>query len=754
MGVKYRLNYTEFKTNNNIRVDIDVPSYSGEILTVRGVGGNACTIEYDGGNGDDVFEDFIVGSQATISILQGGVVDVEELQLADDLTVRVRKYDNDVLNWSGFLVPDGIQSPIRGHVNYELNLTATDGLKSSDGINFMYTNPQGINIDGYVSEIRCPLNMIRQALNNIGNVLPIRWSCAMKSVIDGSKDFFAGVVCIDSRGELVTYNDINCQWLIENIVKSVNCKIFQEDGYWYIESFVDKIRNNGTLDYWEIDGVMTNVTARKITLNRNVTNLIEINDDAYLTRQKGYGKVSVEYKCLMNENIMPNGSFNIVGSSSLVPLYYSGINASLETDGALNNRIEDKFGLEERSVKYLSTGTNSEMSLTDWLCLDAKTLFPRFNLGFILEPINYTTKTVDGQSLIDWDLMPLKLQVSYTATRNGITEDYYMNENGYWIRDVGTNFRIESMTKLNGDNGDKQVVFVGRGVNGQYIDIQQPYQDAWGIELAQYRCDITQTFDTVEDTVTFLVNTYNLERGGVANSIIFRAEERPAGELIINVRGDSGVTTVNYIPLIVDKALNGDIIQIQFTSKGSDSRITIPEPDSLNGVGDYGQGHLKIKFMQENGKQCRLDDFYINVDSNNDVYTVENEMSKNSLGEYELEISSSFSGFFQSSYMKDYANSDRMMLFNKNGSACTLTEHFAREIINWRSRAMIIYNGTILGKVKMGDYITLHNRKFVPLSISYNSEINQSTVVLFEANYSNLEYLTVKHKGSNEDIIR
>ena len=748
--IKYR---TEYKSliNDTWRIDIDIPSYNGEPLKVLGVGKSACTISYEGGS-DDIFETHIQGSQAKINLYQGGVIDIEELQISDDLTIMVKVYKNNNLHWSGFLVPDGIQEFLKGHKNYEVNLTATDGLKSMNGLDFTYTNPQGIEIDGVISEIRCPLNALRQCFNKLGNVLKIRWSCDLRSVVDGNRDFFAGVVPFDNHGELVTYIKPNCLWMIENIVKSANCHIKQQDGIWYIESLVDKIKSDGILEYYEIDATMEDVIARKVIVDNNIVNPREINDDSFFIYQKGLGKVKVEYENKMNENVLPNGSFNLVSVG--LPVYWVGNNSILESEDGINNRLKDKADLDEKSIKFWSIEPDKEgeMILNNWLCLDAKTLFPRFSLGFLLEPINYQTKTVDQSTYIDWEKVPLKLQISYTTTRKNITEDYYLNENGYWIRDIKSGLVAISSERLSTDNYDMKVEFNGRALEGQIVQIDYVYDDGYGDSQVGQTYDITQNFDTTEDAVSWMASTYNLQ-SPTPTSLIFPTYPRQIGESSVYIWNYSKAL-YNYIPILLDKTINGDIVQVQFTSKGQDSRITIPEPDSLNGVGDLGQGRMRIKFIQQAGRQCRIDDFYINIDDNNDVYIAELEDIKRSEGEYNMEISSSFSGFLLSSYMGDYSNSDSFMLYNKNGISATLTEHYAREILQWRNIPCKIYDGSLIGEIPINSYVTIHGKKYVPLSVDYNTETNQSKVVLFEANYSNLDNIKITHKGSNDSVIR
>ena len=744
--IKYR---TEYKSliNDTWRIDIDIPSYNGEPLKVLGVGESACTISYEGGS-DDIFETHIQGSQAKINLYQGGVIDIEELQISDDLTIMVKVYKNNNLHWSGFLVPDGIQEFLKGHKNYEVNLTATDGLKSMDGLDFVYINPRGIEIDGVVSEIRCPLNTLRQCFNKLGNVLKIRWSCDLRSVVDGNRDFFAGVVPFDNHGELVTYIKPNCLWMIENIVKSANCHIKQQDGIWYIESLVDKIKSNGVLEYYEIDATMEDVIARKVIVDNNIVNPKEINDNSFFIYQKGLGKVKVEYENKMNENVLPNGSFNLVSTDTA--LYWSTNNAILQSEDGINNRLTDKANLPEKCVKFSSSSDyEGEMILTNWLCFDAKTLFPRFSLGFLLEPMNYDTKIVEQATYIDWKKVPLKFQISYTTTRLGITENYYLNENGYWVRDLSTGLYVTSSERISQENYNILVDFGGRGMENQEVVLSYIYDDEYGGAPAEIGYKLNTNYDTTEDSVAYLASAYNLQ-SPTPTSLIFPTQPRQISEYSITAE----TAGLNHIPILLDKTINGDIVQIQFTSKGQDSRITIPEPNNLNGVGDLGQGRMKIKFMQAKGKECRIDDFYINIDENNDVYIAELENIKRSEGEYNMEISSSFSGFLLSSYMGDYSNSDSFMLYNKNGISATLTEHYAREILQWRNIPCKIYDGSLIGEIPINSYVTIHGKKYVPLSVDYNTETNQSKVVLFEANYSNLEDIKITHKGSNDSVIR
>src|SRR3546814_6112667 len=122
--------------------------YDGDPFAVLSVK-NSYKIGYD--CGDDPFES-IINSKIEIGRYNQGQIDILELQLAGDRDIKVEAYiaDTNTLYWTGYLIPDGIQNYFRA-TPYELNLTATDGLKLLQDVDFNHVEGVYTNNDIIVS---------------------------------------------------------------------------------------------------------------------------------------------------------------------------------------------------------------------------------------------------------------------------------------------------------------------------------------------------------------------------------------------------------------------------------------------------------------------------------------------------------------------------------------------------------------------------------------------------------------------------
>src|SRR5690606_16329502 len=90
------------------------------------------------------------------------------------------------------------------------------------------------------------------------------------------------------------------------------------------------------------------------------------------------------------------------------------------------------------------------------------------------------------------------------------------------------------------------------------------------------------------------------------------------------------------------------------------SEILMPDPGLLDGSQSEDTGVLQIEFALLEGQKYVLDDVFIRVEDNNDVYqSLNTSASKRSNRQnVELGISTSFNGFFLSNYMTSYSKSN------------------------------------------------------------------------------------------------
>src|SRR3954465_6440660 len=177
--IKYRL---LFRDNADVgcRVDISNEDYTSDIIIpLRGVGENACTIDYESDT-DDPYTP-LVKSSASIQFYNQGQVDIYELQNAADKDFVVEVYRNEELYWKGFAIPEGIQKPMKAVPT--ITLQCTDGLSLLTDIPFTYAD----NLPGLTSDpVRCPMNYLRLVLfrpENLGIMLPIMWTNELQSTV-------------------------------------------------------------------------------------------------------------------------------------------------------------------------------------------------------------------------------------------------------------------------------------------------------------------------------------------------------------------------------------------------------------------------------------------------------------------------------------------------------------------------------------------------------------------------------------------
>lgn len=301
MEIKYRM---DFRNHHNqlCRVDILNEDYEGDMILVRGVGENACTIAYD--CSDDPFEP-IVNSKANISMYNQGQIDIAELQLSGDRDFTVRVYvDNmTVPYWTGFIIPDGIQNPYKA-APYQLNITAVDGLMLLSDIDFTFIKPAGA-ADPTIS------NLIDTIFGSthLGLPLPVLYDIDMDSLNkdDNTVAYHERRIVEELYMAPLNSNNANsegdkprsCKWLLEGLIKAASARIYQKDGNWIIEQV---LRN---------DIKATKAVGRAGYALKN--------DDAYIMMSGGLKGVDVQYNYTKDSNVITNGSFDKVNPLSNMP---------------------------------------------------------------------------------------------------------------------------------------------------------------------------------------------------------------------------------------------------------------------------------------------------------------------------------------------------------------------------------------------------------------------------------------------------
>lgn len=740
MGIKYILEHNNPKGQVH-KTTIEIPSYDGEQIELTGVEKTATQIQWNGE--ENPFDKHVIGSQLILNVYDEGNINLDELMLTPDLEYRVKYYIDNVLFWSGFLISDGIQEQLSYRPT--LQLIAVDGMLGMEGVDINITNPAGLDMGYYVSSIRCPLNFIRQCFNTIKNTLPINWMCDTKNSSYLDTDILAGSVSWSPRGEILTMKKLDCYEIFEGILKSFNLHCFQAYGEWWIVNYQDLINNNNNFKGHRVENFESILVEGK-ELDVSIQ-LRDVLNQGVRMLNKPISKVKVTYQATRDENIVPNGSMNLVDVVNQSVIYWSGNVPNVYQTSiheGFSGRSTDKYGNTDEALDFktqVPTGITFHDGASVGIPFDAKVLFPRFTLGLSVLPYNFPTyPSGEKQGMIRWvEDKPLQLEVTY-KTANKL---WYLNENGYWIEEG-----LEQLVKVrqeNRDGGSTNVWFSGKAAQGQRVVLSVNESG----EPERYSGIFTRFATSLDDSLDMIIEmfssrpdlTITKNNGGLSFKDRYFNWIRP---ILSDVSGQISTR----IGLISENSMNEDVVRFQFTSKGGESRIKIPEPENFD---SQDVGILKYYIHHNGAYHSAIDDVYINIDENHDVYEVSIPAKKDSVEEYELTISSSFSGFLLSSYMNSWADCHTTMKYNRYGVDATLTEHYGRDVLRMKSKPYQKIDQTYIGMVTPLN--VMNGNMIASASCEYSAHENQTKVTLIEYKLNDVQDLSVRHYGSNDDNI-
>lgn len=663
MGVKYRNEYKAFD-NSVWRIDISLDTYNSAIINIVSVSEQPAIPQYDPSDNDDIYSPYIKSSVDLSFYNRNNEMDISELQLAGDKDFKVTVYKDDVIYWKGFILSEGLSRPFTGSVE-TISLTATDGLSLLEDMPYVHKD---LPVD-YARTIntRCPINYIRQILFadvNLGNPLPIRWSNNIRCAAFND-DFFAGSVAwaVDNAG-LYSYQSREfadlvqpqkCGYILEGFMRAIGARIYQAAGRWNIRRI--NLYPSKSFGYKQVQGDLGYINL--VTGTDNIGKIIGtgttgsypfIKEDANILTDPGLKSCKVEYQANTRENILPNGSQDMVTSSSGRP-YYWGLIAGSIGFANTNPSIDGRSGY---STKIYNSGTigidpptyfvlNPESPSEFGLPVDAKILVQRIQFGFVFSIVSGFP--LDGDGYVDFNTKPFKIQVilnTYYGT-------YYLNENGFW----------------------------------QILD-----------------------------------------------------------------------TYIGIIPPDGTKVKPLDSVRIDFNRFQG---ILLPEPpDELDETKEY---NIKVRFKAELKQEYFVDNIYINIEGNNDIYEAGITDTKNTKTEdLSLDISSSYGGYMLSNFMTGWQNSGQEFIFDEGAfTSGSLTSILARAVMRCKYAPQRKIDLTINVRGfnwtfdEFYSVVTFGTSVFVPVKATYNTETCEVKMTIIECRNDNVSLYT-KHYGSNDSI--
>jgi len=434
MGVKYSVQYRD-GFNQQCRVDIGNVDWNGDAKILRGVSEKACILSRD--CSDNPY-DPVVNTKAAISFYQTEdlPIDILELQTAPDREFTVKFYIENALKFSGFMVADGIIQIFQA-APFEVNINAADGLYLLDGI--PYDPISGAGLDRNI------INYIREILfysNNLGNPLPVQWTNTLTNdEFPLEDDLFSGSIRWspfgDGFSELKDGNYVykDCYYILEGLLKSLQCRIVQDNGVWKIFRINDAVSGVYSINEIQANLDPLSITTREVDVNRQIIGVQDneamleysfIEEDANLTVLPALKTVTTTYNQDERENILPNGNMDSVSLDK--PVFWE-LNG--DTSGSSFSSVPSIYSDRGNAVEVISGNDNGKyFEMISPLPIDSDVLYETMNIGFKFMPVSGFP--VDGDGLIIWDANVFSYLVSFYDNDGDI---WYLNEFGFWTKD-------------------------------------------------------------------------------------------------------------------------------------------------------------------------------------------------------------------------------------------------------------------------------------------------------------------------------
>lgn len=267
----------------------------------------------------------IISSQLNISFLTT-IEDGEDFPTILSFDIRryfVKLYNGENLLWSGFLFNDYVSVPFTTG-NVQVDLLAIDGLSFLENTDFIYQEGLSIN------ETNRLIDVIAETLNVINYPDPIELLTSCSYYAEGMFD--RG----DASGDepfSQTYQyrrdfvGLTYYQVLDNIIKSFGCRLFQSDGKWQIIAINQMALATRYFTNYVIYPTVSN--AGSGTIDKNITiepysegNVHFVNNSQNKIVRKGYPKVIVKGDFKYADNYVHNGNFKGYYNRGILPSFF------------------------------------------------------------------------------------------------------------------------------------------------------------------------------------------------------------------------------------------------------------------------------------------------------------------------------------------------------------------------------------------------------------------------------------------------
>lgn len=228
-GVYYRLEFDDINNYAQHKIDILKRGFSGSVTEICGAD-VPIRISYNG-SGEGKYSP-LVGSSAVVGLMSESNQQFSELFLGDDRQFQVRYYRDNEIRWIGYIIPSMYEEPYIAPP-YPVFFTATDGI--GDLKNFDLLN----DVDERYREDVSQMFLIKEVLNKLNLGIDIHSGVNLYETTmdqaDSDDPLPQTYVNTDAYyGEEPQEEPLDCDTVLQAILKPYGARLFQAYGVWWI----------------------------------------------------------------------------------------------------------------------------------------------------------------------------------------------------------------------------------------------------------------------------------------------------------------------------------------------------------------------------------------------------------------------------------------------------------------------------------------------------------------------------------------
>jgi hypothetical protein len=490
----YKMKYTlTYKNKQGVEARIDIITF-GSTSTTEVIEGTDTPFILNYKREKNDKEGYIISSSADIAIYESGTFNIDTLKTSNETDIKVEYYIDNVLTWSGFVVPDFFSRVIGTPAI--VNMVASDRLGSL----------KGQTLSGLPSMVTLS-SLVSSCLSKTGLSLPINLKADFTSVV-GNENVFASKV-ISQRFTDTKGRNISCYDILRSILVVTDSVVVQRNGQWYIANKIQIEQGTAlpTTQYIDFDEVSVGARRQIMPVASSVGVYHEFGGERKHPQNFDFSEALSGWTAV-------NGFIAQVNNKEIIGFNYE------------NNAITPIYGTNDTLPYLLSVNTNPANHLynnveTGWNFEDApylKATFPIISMNENIVNINFDTSVIGIFHSYYYFVIIAK-------NRNDVEDIYALNQSGLFTQyDFHSSDFLLSILLGSGENtyvnGSKNISGKFEAENVTDYDIEVRIYPATLLKPGSYTGSITVA-------INFASVTFNNET------------EIPKGNIYKTTQGDN-----------------------------------------------------------------------------------------------------------------------------------------------------------------------------------------------------------------------